>query len=127
MAAHVDHIIQALKEASKETGAYAGYTRTAPGGVRWEELAVILEDLQARAEAIDENDPAYEYSYSHARAKTPDNGFRSVAELNYGINWWPTLERAEAERLNDNRYNIPTFIVARTKAGDGFRLYPEES
>jgi hypothetical protein len=127
VAAHVDHVIAALKAASKTTVAHPGYTSTAPGGIKWDELASLLEDLQTRAEALDEKDPAYEYSYSHVRAQTPQYGFRSVADGRHGLNWWHTVERAEAERLSDNRYNIPTFLVARTKAGDGFRLYPEES
>jgi hypothetical protein len=129
MADRYSAIIEALREAPTDpTAAHPGYKLFAPGGVSWAELADMMEGLLHGVPA-EEFEPEYEYSYSH-RAKMAQVGAESAAGNDDSVDspskWWATLEEAEAAKNADHTWKLPTFIIARTKAGTVFSLKTEE-
>lgn len=131
-----DHLISSLQEAAvraNDRDAAMTYRVFGPGGYSWLEIADVLEalrnevtvlqeDLAASAGGASDSEPEYEYSYTH------ESAFGAGRILSEYDSWYSTMERAEKERVGDRRYraDFPTFLVARTKAGDVFKLNPEE-
>lgn len=134
--ADYDHMIQALQEASaraNNTDSSVTYRVFGPGGYSWleiadvieqlrNEVAVLEEDLATGARTVSGDEPEYEYSYTH------ESAFGAGRILADRDSWYSTMERAEQERAGDLRFrsSFPTFLVARTKAGEMFKLNPKD-
>jgi len=131
-----DHLISALQEAAvraNDPDTAVTYRVFGPGGYSWLEIADVLEhlrsevtvlqeDVAAAPHASSDSEPEYEYSYTHESAF---GAGRILADYD---SWYSTMERADQERLRDQRSQrtSPTFLVARTKSGEMFKLSPEE-
>jgi hypothetical protein len=134
--ADYDHLINALQQAAAESNASDSssvYRVFGPGGYSWLEIADVLENLRNEVTVLQEDidaashtpssaEPEYEYSYSY------DSAFGAGRILAQYDSWYPTMERAEQERAGDTRFDriAPTFLVARTKAGEMFKLNPKD-
>lgn len=134
--ADYDHLISALQEASvraNDLDTTVTYRVFGPGGYSWleisdviealrNEVAVLREDVASSSRSSSDSEPEYEYSYTH------DSAFGAGRILAEYDSWYSTMERAEQERVRDTRYRSgwPTFLVARTKSGEMFKLNPEE-
>lgn len=137
-------LIEALREAPRNfdpnDSSQVSYSVFGPGGVSWGELADIIEELSdvaqslsdqqhledEEAEDAEETEPEYEYGYSHRENMAHKLG-SAAGDNDRPQKWWDSVEEAEAARQNDLRWREPTFLIARTKAGDAFALEPQES